>query len=286
MYLSPSVTYTRYIPSSPLNLYIDYFYYIDGFVPFPHEKILPLPMLDLKINLGDPVKVYEADSTDRFETFTDSWWVGLYSICHTLDWPANLKVFGVRIKPDGAYPLLQIPLSELHNRVVPLDAIWGRFAAEIRERLTAAPTIQAGFSLLEQFLLTRLCEPPPGLDIVQYAVARMAQSHGTLAIHSLSDHIGISQNHLGNQFKRFTGVTLKEMARLNRFEHVVQSIDPMQPVHWARIAHYCGYYDQSHFNKEFAAFTGSNPTEYLQLRRRAQIENVTPPQSLRNLPID
>jgi len=131
----PSTTHLRYIPDPPLNLYIDYFYYLDGPMSFPREKILPLPILDLKINLGGAFKVYEADSTHRFETFTESWWVGLYNTHHSLEWPPDLRIFGVRIKPAGAYPLLQLPLSELHNRVVSLDAIWGRFAAEIRERV-------------------------------------------------------------------------------------------------------------------------------------------------------
>lgn len=282
----PRVTYLRYIPSPPLNLYIDYFYYLDGLMSFPREKILPFPTLDLKINLGGAFRVYEADSTGRFETFSDSWWVGIYSRYHILDWPPDMKLFGVRIKPAGAYPFLQLPLSELHNRVVPLDAIWGHFAAEIRERLGDAPTIQAGFALLEQFLLARLCEAPLGLNVVQGAIAEMIQSHGTLSIRALSDQIGISQNHLGTQFKQRVGIAPKELARLIRFEHVLQSIDPVQPVSWVWVAHSCGYYDQSHFNKDFVAFTGHTPTEYLQLRRRAHIENGAVSPILRDLPID
>jgi AraC-like DNA-binding protein len=282
----PDMTYTyiRHSPSRLLHTYIDYFYYIDGSMPYPREKILPFPTLDLKINLGGAFRVYEADSTNQFETFTDSWWVGLYDTHHSLEWPPDLKIFGVGIKPAGAYPLLQLPLSELHNRVVPLDAIWGHFADEIRERLEAAPTIQAGFTLLEQLLLARLREAPLGWDAVQYAVAQMMQSHGTLSIHALSDHIGISQNHLGNQFKRLVGVTPKEMARLIRFKHVLHSIDPVQSGNWARIAHQCGYYDQSHFNKDFVAFTGYSPTDYLQLRSRAHVENTATSQGLRRLP--
>lgn len=282
----PRTTHLRYIPAPPLNLYIDYFYYLDGHMSFPREKILPLPILDLKINLGGAFKVYEADSTNRFETFTDSWWVGLYNTHHSLEWPSDLRIFGVRIKPAGAYPLLQLPLSELHNRVVPLDAIWGHFAAEIRERLEVAPTIQAGFACLEQLLLARVGEAPLGWDVAQDAIAQMMQSHGALSIRTLSDQIGISQNHLGTHFKRLVGVTPKELARLIRFEHVLHAIDPVQPVNWAQVAHQCGYYDQAHFNKDFAAFTGHNPTDYLQLRRRAHLENEMLPPVLRNLPID
>jgi hypothetical protein len=42
----PNVTYIRHIPASPLNEYIDYFYYLDGMMAFPHEKISPMPILD------------------------------------------------------------------------------------------------------------------------------------------------------------------------------------------------------------------------------------------------
>ncbi len=62
-----------------------------------------------------------------------------------------------------------------------------------------------------------ICEPPHGLDIVQYAIAEIAQRHGELSIRALSDHIGISQNHLGTQFKRLVGIPPKEMARFYRF---------------------------------------------------------------------
>ena len=152
------VTYLRHIPIPRLNDYIDYFYYLDGRMAYPREKILPLPTLDLKINLGGALQVYENGHSD---TYTESWCVGLWRVPHTVDWPPDPRFFGVHFKPDGAYPFLQLPLSELHNRVVTLDAIWDQYAAEIRERLYAAPTIQAGFALLERLLLDRLGEAPP-----------------------------------------------------------------------------------------------------------------------------
>ncbi|MEZ4710122.1 MAG: helix-turn-helix domain-containing protein [Caldilineaceae bacterium] len=192
----------------------------------------------------------------------------------------------MRIKPGGGYPFLQFPLSELHNRVIALEAIWGQFAAEIRERLAAAPTIEAGFALLDQLLLARLHDAPHSLDVVQYAIAEMVRKHGALSIRALSDQIGISQNQLGIWFKQMVGVTPKEFTRLIRFEGALRSITPSQPVDWTQIAHQCGFYDQSHFNKDFVAFTGHCPTDYLQRRRLAHSENGVPSQFLRNLPID
>ncbi|WP_162909303.1 helix-turn-helix domain-containing protein [Aggregatilinea lenta] len=278
------MTHIRYVPSPPLTFYIDYLYYLDGRMPYVHETILPLPVLDLKINLGGAFKVYENGHAD---TFTEGWCVGLWKVPHMLDWPHDLRLFGVRFKPDGAYPFLQVSLSELRNRVVTLDAMWGRAAGELRERLYAAPTIQAGFRLLEQFLQDHLSEAPPGLNVVRYGTTQVEQCHGVLSIRDLSDQIGISQNQLGRQFQRFVGVSVKELARLYRFETILNMLDPTQPVEWTRIAHQTGYYDQSHLNKDFLAFTGHNPTDYLQFRRRTYLENPEHARThLRQLAID
>jgi AraC-like DNA-binding protein len=179
---------------------------------------------------------------------------------------------------------LQLPLSELHNQVVSLEAIWGHFAAEIREQLYATPAIQARFTLLEQLLLARLHEAPHGLNAVQYAVAEIARHHGALSTGALSERMGISQKHLIAQFKRLVGGTPKELARLYRFRHVLQSIDPTQPVDWALVAHQALYYDQSHFANDFKAFTGHSPTDYLQLRRQVHTENLEDAKCLLQLP--
>src|SRR5687767_10955007 len=211
------MTYIRYIPSPPLNVYIDDLYYLDGPAPYPRQKVLPVASSNLMINLGNPFKVYERDQTEPFITCTDSWWVGIWSTYHSVDWPPNVQFFGVHFKPGGACPFLKFPLSEMNSQVVPLDAIWGYFAGELREQLHAAPTTQAGLALLEQLLLARLSEAPSRLDVVQCAIAEIARQHGALSIRSLSDQVGISQNHLRMQFKRFVGVPPKEVARFYRF---------------------------------------------------------------------
>jgi AraC-like DNA-binding protein len=275
------MTYTRHIPSPPLDAYIDDLYYLDGAAPYTRLKVLPMPSLHLMVNLGDAFRVHGAG---RAESCTESWWVGLWSTYHTVEWPPNVRMFGVHFKPGGVYPFLRLPLSELHNQVVSLEIIWGKYAAEIRERLYAAPTPQTAFALFEQLLLARLRETLHGLDAVQYAIAEIERHHGALSIRTLSDRIGISQNHLGTQFKRMVGVPPKELARFYRFAQVLRSIDPNHPVDWTLIAHQSCFYDQSHFNKDFAAFTGHNPTDYLALRRR--LHHPEHIQNLGQLPID
>ena len=280
------MSYIRYIPSPPLNAYIEDLYYLDGPAPYPRQKVMPVASSNLMVNLGDSFDVYRPDQTEPFITCTDSWWVGVWSTYHAVDWPPTVRLFGAHFRPGGAFPFLQVPLSEINGRVVPLDAIWRDYAAEIRERLYAVPTVQAGFAVLEQLLLSRLSESPRRLDVVQYAVGEIARQHGALSIRGLSNQLDISQNHLGTQFKRLVGIPPKEVARFYRFARVLRLIDSAEQVDLTLIAHQSHFYDQSHFNKDFAAFTGHSPTEYVQLRRRVEAENPEHARGYHNLPID
>jgi AraC-like DNA-binding protein len=267
------MTYIRHIPSPPLDTYIDYFYYLDGSMPYRREKILPTGWLDLEVNLGDAIQIYDASGAKLVATCVDSWWVGVWNRFGTVEWPLNIQLIGIHFKPGGAYPFLNLPLSELCNQIISADAIWGGFAAELCERLYAAPSIQARLALFEQLLLTRLVDIPHGLPAVHFGVAEIARHHGTLSIKALSNHMSISQNHLLSQFNRMVGISPKALARLYRLKHVLRTIDPTQPVDWTQIAHQSGYYDQAHFSKDFREFTGHSPTNYLRLRRQSHATN-------------
>ena len=280
------MAYISYIPSHPLSDYIYDLYYMDGCAPYPRLKVFPMPVSHLILNLGDDFRWHRSAQAGDGAICTGSCWVGLWSEHYRVDWPSSVRFFGVHFKPGGAYPFLQFPQSELHNRVVALDAIWGEFAAELGERLDAALPIRRGLALLERLLLARLAESLPGLGVVQFAVEEIVRHTGSVSIRGLSDRIGISQNHLGTQFKRMVGVPTKEFARFYRFAHVLRSIDPTQPADWAQLAQSAHFYDQSHFSREFTAFTGYSPGDYLRRRWRLHVENPEQARNLGYLPVD
>src|SRR5215216_3086768 len=127
-------TYIRHLPSPPLDTYIDYLYYCDGLM-YPREKMLPMTTVHLVVSFGGAGKVLDALRAKPLAMLTESWVIGVWSVCHITEGRSNIHFFGVCFKPGGAYPFLGLPLSELHNQFVSLDAIWGQYAAEIRERL-------------------------------------------------------------------------------------------------------------------------------------------------------
>jgi AraC-like DNA-binding protein len=103
---------------------------------------------------------------------------------------------------------------------------------------------------------------------VQAAVKALAKQNGAVPIHSLSEDFGVSHKHLISQFKLMVGVTPKALAKIYRLQHVLHDINPSSLVNWAEVAYAADYYDQAHFNHEFAAFTGLSPGDYLRMRRQ------------------
>ena len=57
------MTYLSYIPTAPLNAYIDDLYYLDGPASYPRQKVLPVASSNLMINLGGPFDVYQPVQT-------------------------------------------------------------------------------------------------------------------------------------------------------------------------------------------------------------------------------
>jgi len=259
------VTFLCHAVAPPLNSYINFLYLSEGPRPYEQDGIFPMPATDLKFNFGDPWRVHDPLGTTV--SVAQSWCVGIWSRHHIVEWPTQIRFVGVSFRPGGAAAFLGVPLSELHNRVVPLDAIWGRFAGEASERLHAAMTPVRRFRLLEEILIGRLRERPSASQVVDHVSKRIADQHGALRIGDLGGEVGISSKHLIALFKRIVGCTPKQLARLHRFGHTLQSIDVTRPVDWTSVAHENDYFDQPHFIRDFEAHTGLNPTAYIKRRQ-------------------
>lgn len=255
-----------YFLRPPLSQFITCLWYVDLQVPYTREKILPTGTIELMINFGPPHRRYNKDET-AFDLMQKSWIAGFQTGFLVNEPVAETCMMGVRFKPGGAFPFLGLPVAEITDLVIDMDCLWGGFIDEVRERLLALPTVADKFLLLEQILWQRMNRDRLDTAVIHHAINHITRANGNLSVKALSENIGISQKHLITQFKKSVGVSPKQLSRVARFQKVLTQIDPMQPVDWRTIAHACHYYDQSHFNRDFAAFTGMSPSKYVQYRQ-------------------
>jgi methylphosphotriester-DNA--protein-cysteine methyltransferase len=140
-------------------------------------------------------------------------------------------------------------------------------------------------AVLEEALRHRFADVP-GLGLVQHASGRIAAAAGAVSFGGLCEDAGVSATHLAHRFKQIVGITPKRLARTYRFAKVVLSVDHAAAVDWGELASCAGYFDQSHFVKDFQTFTGCTPTAYLALRRRFLAEHPGSALDVGPLPAD
>jgi AraC-like DNA-binding protein len=163
----------------------------------------------------------------------------------------------------GLCAFLGHPVGPLANRVVPIAAVLGRFGDELTEQLSAVPTWDARFALLDRTILARIDRNRHVPPIVRRTYNSVVQHRGRVAIRSLVEEAGCSQRHLIAQFNSHIGLTPKVFARILRFGRAAEMLTGAQPATLADIALACGYYDQAHFARDFRAFAGVSATELL-----------------------
>jgi len=175
----------------------------------------------------------------------------------------------VDLEPLAARRLLGMPMSELAERCVPLDDLVGE---QLTDWVADAPEWPERFARVESALRRRLADSEPVRPEVAWAVNRLRGSAGRVRVEQLARELGWSRRHLAAQFRDAVGFTPKTMARVIRFEQTLERLRAGEAL--ADVAYDAGYADQAHLNRDFRAFTGLAPTEYLRRVEAAAVLGV------------
>jgi AraC-like DNA-binding protein len=248
-----SMTYCRRAPRPPLSEFIELLWLFESEgSSHASERILPMGTIELVINLRH-------DTRGSFDAVV----AGPHSRFFVLDTSRPTSVIGVHFKPGGGYPFFALPLDELSNQHVPLEALWSVPASVQRERLLAAEPGEAKLLLLERALLS-VCRPYSRHAAIDHALG--AFRHGQRRIADVVKEIGMSQRRFIHLFSDEVGLTPKSFCRVRRFQRAVGLLHRAQTVDWAETALACGYFDQSHMIHDFQDFAGLSPANYLSRR--------------------
>lgn len=190
---------------------------------------------------------------------------------------------GVHFKPGGAFPFLAPPSDELADRHINLEAIWGRAASQIRERLSAAGSPVRRFRLLESLLLSTLAHSLEHHSAVSLALDTFAHTRGRARTRQLARQAGLSEKRFIDVFKAEVGLTPKLFHRIVRFQEVLARVHQDSAPDWTQLALSSGYFDQSHLIRDFFAFSGFTPGDYL--RRLHDLRMQGSPIKFNHLPL-
>ena len=254
---------TLYIPQKPLSHYVAHFYYSAGYTPPPgKERVLPSGSAQLIINLGGTFFRHFNEKDSDGITSDAAIIAGVNSRYIFLDPQTRLSTIGAVFKPGGIQALLGYPATEFLNQTASLADVIGGDIAALRQCLIAKNTSQHKFRLLESFLMQQAGSSDRLNAGIQRAV-QLLHNHPGRSISAIAETIGYSRRQLSTLFRQAAGIAPKEYARIQRFQKALKSIRSCSSPTWSHLALSCGYYDQSHFNRDFKRLSDLTPTQYL-----------------------
>ena len=180
------------------------------------------------------------------------------------------RVFGVKFRPGAFLPFLGAPVSGITESVLPAEQLWGPAAADLARRMTAASGVDGLVASVEEFLRARWPAPDPHVELVGRIVAALLRDRTITRVDDVTDRFGITPRTLQRLFQRYVGVSPKWVLRRYRLHEAAAALAQEQDRPWADVAAELGYFDQSHFIRDFTAAIGMTPVAYAQACRRQE----------------
>lgn len=255
-----------YRPTGRLSTYVRMIWISKGYSPTSaKEHVLPFAACQLIINLeGIPFRHFNQGDEEQGTRYSPAVLSGIHTHPIFLDSYSRISTMGIVFRPGAITAFFGLPTNELYNQVISLADLIPADTSRLFGLLEQTTKAGQKFLAIESFLidlLDRNFRPTPAIKL---AISRIRKFNGTSSIAEIQDQTGYSQRHFSQLFKELAGLSPKRYARLCRFEHAVELIYGNNISDWTRLAHDLGYYDQSHFIRDFKAMAGLLPTHYHQ----------------------
>jgi AraC-like DNA-binding protein len=238
-------------PAPELAPFVEYFWstWWDLEAPVVRET-LPFPSLHLSIRAGQ------------------SGVHGLVRRKFSITLEGRGSVVAARFRPGGLFPFYRRPVSALTDRRVPVESVFGPDGAVLEAEVLSRETLPERVAAIESFLLARLPEPDPNVELVAGIVQRIAGDRSITRVEAVVEHAGIPPRTLQRLFGRYVGAGPKWVIQRYRLQEAAERLAREGTGRLSWLALELGYTDQAHFIKDFRAIIGATPTEYARRARQ------------------
>jgi AraC-like DNA-binding protein len=170
---------------------------------------------------------------------------------------ANLLVV---FNEGGTTAFSRIPAHELFGLIIPTENLFlSAELNEILERMAEAKTNRDRVDIVEAFLLRRLTNTNL-VPLIGNAIQLIKAQSGIIRIKDLAIALHISQDAFEKRFRTLIGSTPKQYASIIRLRNLIGKYPSYSSL--TEASYEAGYFDQSHFIKDFRLFTGQAPKDF------------------------
>ena len=182
---------------------------------------------------------------------------------YKLSLKGHIGIAGIVLKPTALATLFQLPAFQFVEERIPLQTVFSPLLLQpyIDKLTTGTPAEKA--AVLESFVLHQFHTQQAAPDFIDEAANRIIETRGMLQVGDLIKDSCMSRRTFERHFFQKVGLSPKYYARIRRIGYICNLIAGKHAVNWPAVFYECEFYDQAHFIKDFEAFTGRTPQQYL-----------------------
>jgi len=226
------------------------------------EPVVPDGCVEIIFNLSDRFRRYHENG--EVENQAASIVAGQMNRSILIGPSGNVRLFGIRFKPTGAFPFFRFGMNELTNRIEPLDAIWGPEVALAEEQLALAESFEVQTLIAENILAKRFSDRTALDPFLDNIIRVISAAKGIKPVHGIAKDVGVSERGLERRFRQSVGLSPKIFSRIIRFQRVLKTLETAAEPDILDTALSFGYYDQSHLINDFRQFAGASPSAFME----------------------
>lgn len=250
-------------PSPKLTSFIESYWLVqpnqDGTPVQLRVDVYPDARADLILNFGAPYLRTTPEATTEYQ---DSNLDAQRTYPIVIHQKGEVEIVGVRFRVGGLGAFVGIPLARFTDCTPSLEEVFGSDGLELNTEIRKAfPALDKVGELLDQFFLERL-ELSPEYEHFRIMLEQVVSSQSPMFAAEVGRASGISQRTVSRYFSRFLGLTVNKAQQITRFQSSLKYLMSGPQGSLAQVSSDCGYFDQSHFIRDFKKFAGGIPGEF------------------------
>jgi AraC-like DNA-binding protein len=205
--------------------------------------------MEMRTNAGNRHCIFSSGFQGQTDTFS------------TLFANAPMGVFGIYFYPMAIPILFGVPAMEISNYNIEISDFLGLEGKQLEESIMLSKTTTERIKIIANFIDNKIRPLTLAEQSISLLTQHIMANSGLLKTRELAAQLYLCPKQTERKFYQYTGFSPKQFSRIVRFEKSILAMysrgDKLSSV-----AHELGYYDQSHFIKDFKEFSGKNPTAY------------------------
>ncbi|AHH17295.1 transcriptional regulator, AraC family [Nocardia nova SH22a] len=212
-------------------------------------QVLPFPSINV--------------SFERSETRTGGFVNGVTTGKFVRELSGAGETFAAKFRPGGFGAFTGIDVGSLRDTSVALTEVLPQ-SAGLAERVLDATDIEERRDIVDAHFARALRDRAPDESylLVLRVIAAMESDPDLTRVDQVTDRFGVPVRTLQRLFRRYVGAGPKWVLRRYRLQDGAQLLAQGRSADLAALALELGYFDQAHFNREFAREIGMAPLEY------------------------